>query len=235
MVLKRIKKGIGFVVIKLLVNNIVYKYAPRLFLWIRFRAKENINTESYWSSVHTREAEESHHRFDHAVRELLPKVDFTDKDVLDVGCGRGMFLSKIPEARSRTGVDITPTAISEVQKQGMAGHVRTLPYLELPSTYDVVTSFETLEHTMHWKRSLGEMLKVLRDGGYLIISVPFEDGILISEHVTYFDLPRLYRCLRSKVSIAEIKILGPWILVIAQKKKYKRGVVYDYFAGTGLS
>lgn len=205
-----------------------YKYFPRIFLFFKFGIAKNVNTQPYWSDVHEKEDKEHKSRFDNGVKSLLSHVDFVGKDVLDIGCGRGMFLKQIPEAKSRTGVDISQSAIKRLEENGMKGYVRTLPSLDMDDIYDIVTCFETLEHTRFWKKSIKNMLPVLRDGGYLLISVPFENGIVISEHVTYFDLERLYGFLRRHVTVLEIKILGPWLLVISQKKRYSRGEVPGY-------
>ena len=51
----------------------------------------------------------------------------------------------------------------------------------------------------------------------------------MGEHVVYFDVPRLYGFLKKYLTVLEIKILGPWLLVIAQNKKYAAGERPDYF------
>ena len=73
------------------------------------------------------------------------------------------------------------------------------------------------------------MIKILRDDGFMAISVPHEDSIIINEHVAYFDVKRLYTFLSKKLYVLEIKILGPWILVITQKKKFNIGEKPNYF------
>jgi len=210
-------------------NMTVYKYVPKLFLLARFGVRNNKNTEMYWSEIHR--AEEDHHnpRFDNAVSLLLKRIDIKDKDVLDVGCARGVFLSTLTDARTRVGVDVSSSAVKIVQSKGIEAYCRALPNLDLQRQFDVVTCFETLEHVSSWKASVNALLDHVKHGGYLVLSVPFENGILISEHVTYFDLHRLYDYLRKKVTIIEIKIIGPWILVISQKKKYGRSEIYDAY------
>lgn len=36
-------------------NKFVYKYFPRLFLFVRFRSPTNINNQEYWSKIHSNE------------------------------------------------------------------------------------------------------------------------------------------------------------------------------------
>ncbi|OIO20035.1 MAG: hypothetical protein AUJ37_01280 [Candidatus Magasanikbacteria bacterium CG1_02_41_34] len=210
----------------------IYKHAPRIFLLFKFGVGKNKNTQSYWSGVHASEGhlgETQHSRFGNSVSSLLDRIDFTDRDVLDVGCARGTFLESIPEAKSRTGVDISHAAVAEVQKKGMMAWQVTLPYLYLKKQFDIVTCFETLEHVLKWQETIIQLVRHTRDNGYVIISVPFEDSIVIDEHVVYFDVSRIYKEMRKHLTVVEMRILGPWILVVGQKKKYVRGQVYDAY------
>lgn len=210
--------------------NVIYKFIPRLFLLGRFGIwGGNINSSDYWSGIHQREAGASCFRFDHFVADLLTGIDFSNKDVLDVGCGQGVFLSKLSGCKSRTGVDISPAAIKIAQTRGITGLVRELPNLNLDATYDIVCSFETLEHTVFWKQSIVNMIALLRSGGFLIISVPFRDAIISPEHVTYFDTERIYGFLNKRLNVLEIKILGPWIVVVAQKGERDENNINPYF------
>jgi SAM-dependent methyltransferase len=209
-----------------------YKYFPRLFLWAKFSQTKNKNTGEFWDAAHSRENETGANRFENFALSFLDKIYFKDKDILDIGCGRGIFLSQIPGARSKTGVDISAEAVKIAAGRGINALVRKLPEINLDDNFDIITCFETLEHTFAWKKSILEMMKLLRKDGFLIISVPFEDSILIGEHVSYFDLPRLCGFLRKKLSVLEIKIPGPWLLVIAQNKKYAGSERPEYFFKT---
>lgn len=150
--------------------------------------------------------------------------------MLDVGCGQGYFLNSIKNAKSRTGVDVSSAAIRILQQNCIDGYECFLPDLNLgDKRFDIITCFETLEHVVRWKDTIKNMIKYLRDRGYLIISVPFENSIVIDEHVVYFDMDRLCNFLKKFVSILEIKILGPWVIVIATKEKRKLDEVHSYF------
>jgi len=210
-------------------NNFCYKYFPRLFLFMRLGQLENINTSVYWSNVHSLENDSGNLRFDTFVLNFLSGIDFKNKDVLDVGCGRGTFLEQLTMAKSLTGVDISEVAVAEIKKKGIEGHVRVLPELYLDKKYDIITCFETLEHVTKWQKTIKNILEHLREDGFLLLAVPFENAIMMGEHVTYFDVPRLYNFLRPKIRILEIKILGPWFLIIAVNKKNYKNKIDDYF------
>ncbi|GEM_PF-3228710 len=211
-------------------NKFTYKYASKIFLFAKFYTIGNINNEAYWSRIHAKEATSPIGRFEDKVLELLKTIDFSGKKVLDVGCGRGIFLSQIPEAIERVGIDISHAAVAMAKEVGIDAYQRELPNIFLTEKkFDIITSFETLEHTRKWKEAIKEMVRCMKDDGYLIISVPFENKIVISEHVTYFDVDRLYHFLRKHVTVLEIKLLGPWLLFIATKKKQTYEDIHDYF------
>lgn len=217
------------VIAKPFMNMFVYKYVPRFFLLARFGRLKDRNSQDYWSDIHNFENIQHNSRFDNNILSILDRVDFKNKDVLDVGCGRGSFLKQLKNTKTRTGLDISQKAIELIKKDGIKGFVRKLPELDLHEKYDIITCFEVLEHTKFWKKTIKNAISCLVDGGLLIISVPFENGIVIDEHIIYFDLDRLYSFLKKKVTVLEIKIIGPWILVISQKKKYNRSDIYDYY------
>lgn len=51
----------------------------------------------------------------------------------------------------------------------LAARLHEIPFL--PRSFDVVVSAEMLEHDEHWKQSLGQMYRVLRDGGLMALSM----------------------------------------------------------------
>ncbi len=109
------------------------------------------------------------------------------KRVLDIASGEGYgsnLLSK--NAEHVTGVDISDEAVkhanqkyaSESKLTYKVGSASKIP-LENASV-DVVTSFETLEHTTEHEEFLTEIKRVLVPGGLLIMSTP--DTVLYNPH-----------------------------------------------------
>lgn len=97
--------------------------------------------------------------------------------VLEVGCAKGFL---IEELRSRGitayGVDVSKYAISEAAseikpflKQCDVSNA-SLPYPE--EFFDLILSFETLEHLTHPEKALAEMSRVLKKSGRIFISTP---------------------------------------------------------------
>lgn len=104
-----------------------------------------------------------------------------DKDVLDAGCGTGYGMALLASggAASVSGVDIDPDAVAEAgERFGDPSAVTRGDLLDLPfgdASFDVVVCFEAIEHVADGARTLGELHRVLRPGGVLLVSSPNPD------------------------------------------------------------
>ncbi|MBI4921070.1 MAG: class I SAM-dependent methyltransferase [Devosia nanyangense] len=100
------------------------------------------------------------------------------KDVLDIACGEGYGASYMSQvAASVTGVDVSPGAVRHANREYGSDRTRFMvgDGVAIPSadaSFDVVTSFETIEHIADQNRFLAEIKRVLRPGGLLIASSP---------------------------------------------------------------
>lgn len=104
------------------------------------------------------------------------KVDWTGKDVLDLGCAGG-FMSEAIAARGArvTGIDPAAEAISAARdhaaRQGRKIHYdvgvgEDLPYAD--TSFDVVVCVDVLEHVQDLGKVLAEIERVLRPGGIFL-------------------------------------------------------------------
>lgn len=88
--------------------------------------------------------------------------------VIDLGCGIMPYAELLPPAvTTYHGLDVTvrdsrPTLVGDIQSLGMLRD----------GSYDGVVCLEVLEHVPEPKAALGEIARVLRDGGTLVLSVP---------------------------------------------------------------
>lgn len=122
------------------------------------------------------------------------------KDVLDAACGEGYGSHLMAaHARSVAGLDIGEEAIAHArehyQRDNLSfvrGSATELPWPD--DQFDVVVSFETLEHLAEQEQLLAEFRRVLRPEGYLLISSP--DKKTYSDETGYqnpFHVRELYR------------------------------------------
>lgn len=99
-------------------------------------------------------------------------------DVLDAACGEGYGAAWLARsARSVTGLDIDLPTVEAARARYArprlsfeAGSVISMPFGD--GSFDCVVSFETLEHLAEQREMMAEMRRVLRPGGFLVISTP---------------------------------------------------------------
>jgi 2-polyprenyl-3-methyl-5-hydroxy-6-metoxy-1,4-benzoquinol methylase len=95
--------------------------------------------------------------------------------LLDVGCGRGIFLSILRENGWEVfGTELSDQAAREARERfGLNVLVGALPSLGLPErTFDVVTLWHVLEHLPDPLPTLREIRRVMRDDGWVILALP---------------------------------------------------------------
>jgi SAM-dependent methyltransferase len=121
-------------------------------------------------------------QIEHFHRYLLAREWCRGKDILDVASGEGYGTALLAQvARSAVGVEIAPDAVAHAAKaygaanlSYVAGDARAIPAAD--ATFDVVVSFETIEHFAEQTEFVTEIRRVLRPEGLLIVSTPDRDN-----------------------------------------------------------
>ncbi|MCB0790162.1 MAG: class I SAM-dependent methyltransferase [Flavobacteriales bacterium] len=146
-------------------------------------------------------------------QELLDEFEPYRKSgrLLDVGCGRGYFLI---EARKRGwevhGTEYSEAAIRLGERNGITMHAGKLGPDSFPEgVFDVVTSFEVMEHINNPLEDLAHIHRALRDGGLYYCTTPNFNSLLryhlkdryniinYPEHLSYYTRSTLGRVLRT--------------------------------------
>jgi O-antigen biosynthesis protein len=154
-------------------------------------------------------------RLEHYHRYAIVLDIVQDKDVLDVACGEGYGSSFMADvARSVIGVDISVEAVqhaadvySKLNLTFRQASVIALDFAD--ASFDVVVSFETIEHLAEQAEMLAEIRRVLRPDGVLVISSPNrpiyseESGEHNKFHMKELDLYEFDELLRSKFQKVE--------------------------------
>ena len=107
-------------------------------------------------------------------------VDFerlAGREVLEVGCGSGIAVQLFAEAGANvTAVDLTPWAVETTRKRmeafGLEAHVQEADGERLPfedASFDLVFSWGVIHHTTDMDAALGQLVRVLRPGGQLVL------------------------------------------------------------------
>ena len=107
--------------------------------------------------------------------QLLKGVSFEGRKLLDAGCGTGHFSKwALDRGAQVTSLDIGVNLLKEARKKGLrnlvAGDVMKLSFAD--ATFDMVVSSECIEHTPSPATAVSEMVRVLRPGGFLVVTCP---------------------------------------------------------------
>ena len=119
--------------------------------------------------------------FEHLHRYFFAREFCRDKDVLDVAAGEGYGSAYLAQnARTVVGVELSAEMVAHAAasyaQPNLAfrqGDARRLAFAA--SSFDVVTSFETIEHFLEQEDFVDEVRRVLRPNGVFIVSSPDRD------------------------------------------------------------
>lgn len=98
-------------------------------------------------------------------------------DVLEVGCGEGRGIHLLmPHARSFTAVDKIKPVVDRLQEMHPAARIISMNIPPLSgladNAYDLVVSFQVIEHIKDDRLFLKEIHRVLRPGGIALLTTP---------------------------------------------------------------
>lgn len=104
------------------------------------------------------------------------RIDLSGKNVVDVGCGNGLFLKMLSEnydLGSQTGMEYVDSAL-EVAGKVNPGAEYILHNIEdpFPRRFDAVFCTEVLEHVPRPGRAMNNLLGMLNAPGVLCLTVP---------------------------------------------------------------
>ena len=109
-----------------------------------------------------------------------------NKNILDYGCGTGYgadILAK--KAKLVTAIDISDEAILYAKKNYSSHNLNfkttsKFKKEEFKEMFDVITSFQVIEHVISEKEFLTNLFELLKPGGFLILTTPNKKNRLFS-------------------------------------------------------
>lgn len=187
-------------------------------------------TVKFWKKC---TADLSGDRFASEIIKLARK--YIGETVIDVGAGAGELIDRIPNA---IGLDIVSR-----HKKIVEGDVTKMPFKD--GTFDTVFAIELLEHLDDdaLGQSLVELERVLRKGGYLIVTTPYKEDFrnnMVScpncdaefhrwGHQQVFDEKRMAKMLEENgFSIIKVRILPLGLMVRHKFVKHFRAALIKF-------
>lgn len=175
-----------------------------------------------WHSDHVKEDDTTTIWYQFVLKSLDFETDINEKDILEIGCGRGGFASYLAGKSSAetkiTASDFSDFAIdqarqrfSDVKIEWRKEDIQKLSFKN--NLFDTIISCETIEHVPEPQQAILELYRVLKPGGRLfltcpnyfnlfgiwclyrwIIGKPYTEGG--QPYVNYILMPFIYRGLR---------------------------------------
>ena len=113
-----------------------------------------------------------------------------ESSVLEIGGGYGAFATRI-KAKSYVGLELSDSAVAVARRRGLSVHKGSVEAYctEHEGEYDVVCSFQVLEHVANPRSFIEASVRCLKPGGTLIQSVPSENSFLGQEVNNVLNMP----------------------------------------------
>jgi len=131
----------------------------------------------YASKDYFEQYREFRYKKEHHLNRLIDWQSAKNKDVLEIGLGIGADGTRwVAYARSYTGIDLTDSAVKATRHHFrllslkgniLKGNAESLPFED--NSFDIVYSHGVLHHTPSIENALGEIFRVLRRNGEVIL------------------------------------------------------------------
>jgi N-acetyl sugar amidotransferase len=170
--------------------------------------------------------------------ELLDQMEKyrSTNNILDIGCGVGYFLEQAKKRGWNVyGTEFTDDAVSICEEKGINMYQGVLSADKYESEFfDVITSFEVIEHINNPKEEISNISKILRKKGLFYCTTPnfnsFSrrylrdkwNNILYPEHLSYYTKQTLSKAL-SQFGLFPVKTLTTGIS-LARIQTSKKGL-----------
>jgi ubiquinone/menaquinone biosynthesis C-methylase UbiE len=173
-------------------------------------------------------------RLEHIHRYALAQGLVKGKNVLDIACGEGYGSRMLAEyADVVVGIDISQEAVDHAvqkysSKKNLTFKTGSASQIDFPNqSFDLVVSFETIEHLIEQSEMIAEIRRVLKPDGALLISSPnrpiySEESNQHNEyHVKELDFREFDKLLREKFE--SIKYFGQRLIISSLVQYFESG------------
>jgi SAM-dependent methyltransferase len=178
------------------------------------------------------------------VTSLLRKLSLpADARILEAGCGTGGNLRMFSDFGSVSAFEPESTALARAQEKGV-GEVRRgglpddIPYAA--GDFDLVVALDVLEHVDEDRQSLESLLRFIKPGGWLLITVPAFQGLwsvhdILHHHKRRYSKARLRGLLRNlNLKISLLSYFNTWLFPLALVFRYYKKLLNRQDSGEDI-
>jgi SAM-dependent methyltransferase len=160
-------------------------------------------------------------------RRLQPLLRYAQNGrLLELGCAYGFFLKRARHLFNVFGIDLSEYALEQARKNLSDFELKAcdlnhkLPFSE--SEFDVIVSFDTLEHVENIAFCVEEISRVLREGGFFAFQVPIKN--MVMKLFRFLDMDEAHVSVTSEEAILSLlsrnnlsPIMKRYLLIISPK------------------
>lgn len=131
---------------------------------------------AYWKiqKIKTKKLNNDHYEEFYTKTFGMNRTDYADKKVLDIGCGPRGSLEWVPDSTLAIGLDPLAneylnlhSSSTQLKMQLVEGYCEDIPFDD--NYFDIVTSFNSIDHVEDIQQSAKEIQRVIKPGGLLLL------------------------------------------------------------------
>jgi SAM-dependent methyltransferase len=119
------------------------------------------------------------------------ETNIKPQSMLDIGCGDGYLINslKYDENNNYQGIDLSKKAVGFANAFSNGYKFNTIDLFDISEKFDLVSLIEVIEHIPDYLLSefIKEAFDKVKDGGYLIISVPTDITPVQEKHYRHYN------------------------------------------------